>query len=189
MVTENKVSESELQKAMNNFSKAALFPSGMAGIFQNIIPSANTNPLMAMQSPQFQTGMPGNMGQIQPAQVSPQQAAIQTAQQYMAMANLQQQNPMMQAQSYKAMGLQSRIRLGATKVRTFGQCKDCANFYPSDSKMDKIGFCNNKQIRCLEEDGLIFKEIINNGKTEKLIDSDLSCRRFVPLHKAEQKKQ
>lgn len=172
-MTDNKVSQKEIDKAMNSFMKNAAgqgMPSGMAVPFMAMMGSGQPsspnampayNPLMATQS------IPQNLAQMNPY------------------ANMQQQQMYNGGQNgYKAVGLASRVRLGHHKDRQFGPCSGCSKMSRESTinekgdSMEGYLWCNAKNKRVLPTSGLVTIDVEVNGKTEKQIDTNKSCRLF-----------
>lgn len=173
MTDKEKVTQKEIDKAMNSFMKNAAMPPGMA------------SPLMAMMG---QSGMV-NTGTLPVAQSIPTMPAPMMNYQMnpYAYQQMNQQMMMPSQQNYKAVGLGSRVRLGNQKHRDFGTCAECAKmtaeskFNADGSGVEQYNFCNAKNKRVNADGGLIMMEIMINGKPEKQIDREKSCRIFERL--------
>lgn len=168
-MTDSKVSQKEIEKAMGNFMKNAAMPAGMIPPLMNIMgPNAMMPNGMA---PVVQ--MPMAMTQQMPA--NPQM----TMQQMYAMQGV---NPMQggQTQSYKAVGLGTKVRIGTPKERIWGQCSECAKASSYDTKNGEL-WCNAKGQRVHETGGLVKSTVDINGTKTEAIDADKSCRHFVKM--------
>lgn len=170
-----KVSDKEVQKAMQTFNAVRQFPMGMMGPMASMIPSAvnSYNPYQA-SNPFFQQPQVGMLPTGQPVQMTPEQVQMVTAQQALAYQS-QMNQPMMPQQGYKTIGMQGKIRLGIPKKRVWGKCADCSHYQKTD---DQSGFCVPKQERTKPAGGLVTTKITTNGKTEELVDATKSCRLF-----------
>lgn len=174
MVDNNKVSQKEIDKAMNSFMKNAAagpLPSGMAV------------PMMSLMG---MNGMMGSNPATMPA-INPLASQMTSS----SIVNPYQQNPYQQgyaqmpnAQNYKAVGMGVRVRLGKAKNRDFGHCKECAKMSVESrlsddgQAMETYQYCNAKQKRVNPEGGIKTIEVEIAGKKEQQIDTCHSCRIF-----------
>lgn len=161
MTDEKKVTEKEIQAAMNNFMKTAGMPPGMVNPImqmmgnQNILPSQAVG-MQQIASQQTQTMLPAGI--------------YNPYTQQMGMAGVGPQNS-----SLKAIGMATKVRVGTPKVRNFGVCAECAKCTPENVAEDNAYlWCNAKGIRVKADSGIIYAD-----KEKKTVDRQNSCRIFT----------
>lgn len=173
-----KVTEKEIAKAWQQFAGGSRYANQFA------LPQLPN----IMNSPQgfnMMMGQPVPQMVAPPAQqLSPAQNAQLSAQQMMGMQMMAGQAPMNpNVAQYKTLGHQCKVRTGTPKVRVWGVCKDCGNFWPNEKDAKELGWCNAKNCRTHPESGKVettFKDAA--GKETKLVDSEKSCRIWTPIH-------
>jgi hypothetical protein len=179
-----KINQKELAKAQLQMQKNMLNPANMQMGLMNLLNQGN-NPMAGMLNTQLNVPLaqnPYTQQMAMPGMMPNPNMAL----------NAQQQQAMMQTIAVPNNGgkssgvlMQTNVRLGKTKTRIYGQCKNCKsmkaeNFIDVNGNPAVQYLCITKNEIVDPEDGILYSSISKDekGKEIKLVDGMESCRQF-----------